>query len=93
MYVKNVKPDQSCPSEDRIKAQSSRSIPPTSNLPGLPIPESTHYDEDTDLEGAPTTDPDNTSIQDNDNNTVKKGTINITSHTLKKNSNRRKYRC
>ena len=93
MYVKNVKPDQSGPSEDRIKAQSSRSTPPTSNLPGLPIPESTHYDEDTDLEGAPTTDPDNTSIQDNDNNTVKKGTINITSHTLKKNSNRRKYRC
>ena len=93
MYVKNVKPDQSSPSEDRIKAQSSRSTPPTSNLPGLPIPESTHYDEDTDLEGAPTTDPDNTSIQDNDNNTVKKGTINITSHTLKKNSNRRKYRC
>ena len=28
MYVKNVKPDQSGPSEDRIKAQSSRSTPP-----------------------------------------------------------------
>ena len=27
MYVKNVKPDQSGPSEDRIKAQSSRSTP------------------------------------------------------------------
>ena len=93
MYVKKVNPDQSSPSEDRIKAQSRRSTPPTSNFPGLPIPESTHYDEDTDLEGAPTTDPDNTSIQDNDNNTVKKGTININSHTLKKNSNRCKYRC
>ena len=93
MYVKNVKPDQSSPSEDRIKVQSSRSTPPTSNLPGLPIPESTKNDEDADLEGAPTTDPDNTSIQDNDNNAVKKGTINITSHTLKKKSNRRKYRC
>ena len=95
VYVKNVKPDQSGPSEERIKAQSSRSTPPppTSNLPGLPIPESTQYDKDTDLEGAPTTDPDNTSIQDNDNNAAKKGTINITSHTLKKKSNHRKYRC
>ena len=67
--------------------------PPTSNLPGLPIPESTQYDGDTDLEGAPTTDPVNTSTQDNNNNAAKKGTINITSHTLKKKSNHRKYRC
>ena len=93
VYMKNIKPDQSGPSTDRIKAQSSHSTRPTSNLPGLPIPESDPYNEDTDLEDAPVVDLVNTTTPGTDRGDSKKRTISITSHTLKKKSNPRKYRC
>ena len=92
-YVKNIKPNQSGPSANRIKAQTSHSTHPTTNLPGLPIPESNPYDGDTDLEDAPSANPVNTPTQVVDASASKKGTIIITSHTLMKKSNPRKYRC
>ena len=74
-------------------AQRKCSEQPTSSLPGLPIPEVDPYDGETDLEldlsaessSKPTANP----VTDS----PKKGTIHITSHTLKKKSNPCKYKC
>ena len=93
MYVKNIKPNQSGPSDDRIRAQTSHSSHPTSSLPGLSVAESNPYDVDTDVEDAPSTNSANTTTQGTDDSVSKKGTISITSHTLKKKTNPHKYQC
>ena len=74
-------------------AQTKRSEQPTSSLPGLPIPDVDPYDGETDLKQDLPMNSTNKPTPDSTTNSPKKGTIHITSHTLKKKSNLRKYKC
>ena len=46
-YVRNIKPSASGPSEERVKAQTTRSEQPSSCLPGVPVPKVDPYDRET----------------------------------------------
>ena len=83
-YVKNIKPPASGPSEEHVKAQTKHSEQPSSSLPGLPIPEMHPYDGETDLELDAPVDSTSKSTESSVTSSPKKGTICITSHTLKK---------
>ena len=50
VYVKNIKRSASGPSAAWVRAQSTSSIPPSSSLPGLTVPEVDPYDADTNID-------------------------------------------
>ena len=92
-YVKNIKPPASGPSEDRVKAQTKRSEQPSSSLPGLPVPEVSPYDGETETKSDVPVETPGKAVDNSGISSPKKGTISITSHTLEKMTTPRKYRC
>ena len=92
-YVKNIKPSASSPSDEHVKAQSKQSEQPSSSLPGLPVPEVSPYDGATETESDVPVETPSKVVDNSGTSSPKKGTINITSHTLKKTTTPRKYRC
>ena len=92
-YVKNIKPSASGPSEERVRAQSKHSEQPSSSLPGLPIPEVDPYEGETEPDSNVPVEISNKTAAKNTESSPKKGSISITSHTLKKKSTPRKYKC
>ena len=93
VYVNNIKPSASGPSAARVRAQSTSSIPLSSSLPGLTVPEVDPYDADTDIDTNVHVETPQESATKPTKSTSKKGSINITSHTLKKTKTSRKYKC
>ena len=91
--VKNIKPPASGPSDECVRAQSKWLKQPYSSLPGLPIPEVDPYDRETEPESDVPVETPNKATADTSTSSPKKGTISIMSHTLKKKSTPRKYRC
>ena len=93
--TKNTRPSASGPSEERVKAQLQQTEKPTVSLPALPAREEDPYDADTELDSDVTmeTVPKNEPSKQSDSSPPRKGTINITQHTLKKKKTSRKYRC
>ena len=92
-YVKNIKPSASGPLDDRVKTQSKRSEQPSSRLPGLPIPEVSPYDGETEMKSDVPVETPSKVVDNSSTSSPKRGTINIISHTLKKTMTPRKYRC
>ena len=91
--MKNIKPSASGPSDERVKTQSKQSEQPSSSLPRLPVPEASPYDGETETESDVPVETPGKVIENSSTSSPKKGTINITSHTLKKMTTPRKYRC
>ena len=92
-YVKNIKPSASGPSAERVRAQSKQSEQPSSTLPGLPIPEVDPCDGETELESDVPVETPGKAADSTSTSSPKKGIISIMSHTLKKKTSTRKYRC
>ena len=92
-YVKNIKPSASGPSDEHVRAQSKRSEQPSSSLPGLLVPEADPYDGETDVESDVPVETPGKAVASSSTSSKKKGTIGITSHTLKKKTTSRKYKC
>ena len=92
-YVKNIKPPASGPSEECIRAQSKCPEQPSSSLPGLPIPEVDPYKGETGLDSNVPVETSNKTAAKSTESSPKKGSISITSHTLKKKSTPWKYKC
>ena len=86
-YVKNIKPSASGPSDEHVKAQSKQSEQSSSSLPGLPVPEASPYDRETETESDVPMETPGKVVDNSSTSSPKKGTINITSHTLKKKGN------
>ena len=91
--MKNIKPSASGPSNEHVQAQSKRSEQPSSSLPGLPVPEASPYDGETEAESNVPVETPGKVADSSITSSSKKGTISITSHTLKKKTNPRKYKC
>ena len=81
--MKNIKPSVSGPSDECVRAQSKRSEQPSSSLPGLPIPEVDPYNGKTGPESDVPVETPNKTTANTSASSPKKGTISITSHTLK----------
>ena len=91
--MKNIKPSASGPSGERVRAQSKHSEQPSSSLPGLPIPEVDPYEGETELDSNVPVEISNKTAAKNTESSPKKGSISITSNTLKKKSTPQKYKC
>ena len=91
--MKNIKPSARGPSDERVRAQSKRSEQPSSSLPGLPVPEANPYDGETEVESDVPVETPGKAVVNSSTSSPKKGTISIMSHTLKKTTTPRKYRC
>ena len=92
-YVKNIKPSASGPSASRVRAQSTSSVPPSTSLPALSVPEVDPYDAETDIESDVHVETIQEGAFKSTGSPSKKGSISITSHTLKKTTTAQKYKC
>ena len=91
--MKNFKPSASGPSNEHVQAQSKRSEQPSSSLPRLPVPEASPYDGEIEAESDVPVETSGKVADSSSTWSPKKGTISIMSHTLKKKTNPRKYKC
>ena len=83
-YVKNIKPSASGPSDERVKAQSKQSEQPSSSLPGLPVPEASPNDGETETESDVPVETPGKVVDNSSTSSPKKGTISIMSHSPQK---------
>ena len=92
-YVRNIKPYAAGPSAACVWAQSTSSVPPSSSLPGLTAPVIDPYDADTEIDSDVQVETSHDDASKPNKSPTKKGSISITSHTLKTTTMSRKYKC
>ena len=84
---------QVVPQTSVLRLNQKRSEQPSSNLPRLPVPEGSPYDGETEMGSDVPVETPGKVVDNSSTSSPKKGTISIMSHTLKKKTNPRKYKC